>query len=78
MLVSVAAAIFGRRPRCAARSRDVAHGSAACSQRACRTFPSVADKYLGSNPRSWPAIADWTFASASGDTRAGHRSFAVV
>src|SRR5215469_3626252 len=74
-LVSVSGAICGRKPRCAARSRDAAGGSGACLQRAFHTFPSaVAHRDCGSSLDSWPAIADWTSAFALGDTLAGHRS----
>ena len=76
--VSVAGAIFGQKPRCAARSRDVADGNAAGSWSAFRTFPFAVDKHRGSNPGSWSAIADRTPASAGGDTPADHRSPVVV
>ena len=76
--VSVSGAICGRDPRCAARSRDAAGGSGACGRRAFRTFLSAAaHRECGSSSGSWPAIADWTSASAFGDTLAGHRSLGV-
>jgi len=39
--ISAAGDIFGRKPRCAARSRDVADGGGACSRNAFRRFPLV-------------------------------------
>ena len=77
MPVSVADAVFGRKPRCASRSRDVARDSAACIRSAFRTFPFAADKHHGSNPGSLPAIAHWTPASVGGDTLDHPRSSAV-
>jgi hypothetical protein len=76
--ISAAGAIFGRKPRCAARSRDVADGSAACSRSAFRTFPFATHKHRESNPGSQSAIADWTSAFARDDSPADHRSFVVV
>jgi len=75
VLVSVADAICGRKPRCAARSRDAADGSVAGSRSAFRTFPFAADKHRGSNAGSPSATADWTLASAGDDTPGDHRFF---
>jgi len=56
--ISAAGDIFGRKPRCAARSRDVADGSGACSRNAFRKFPFGAHKSRESNPGACSAIAD--------------------
>jgi hypothetical protein len=56
--ISAAGDIFGRKPRCAARSRDVADGSGACSRNAFRRFPFGAHRSRESNPGAWSAIAD--------------------
>ena len=56
--ISAAGDIFGRKPRCAARSRDVADGSGACSRNAFRRFPFGAHGIRESNPGTWSAIAD--------------------
>lgn len=76
--VSVSDGIFGRKLRCAARSRDAAGDRGACSQRAFRILLFAADKHLWSNPDFRSAIAGWISASAFGDTQAGHRFFAVL
>src|SRR6516164_968305 len=51
-LVSVAGAVFERKPHCAARSRDAAGDSDACDRRAFRTLSFAANKCRESNPRS--------------------------
>ena len=56
--ISAAGDIFGRKPRCAARSRDVADGSGACSWNAFRKFPFGAHRSRESNPGACSAIAD--------------------
>jgi hypothetical protein len=56
--ISAAGDIFGRKPRRAARSRDVADGSGACSRNAFRRFPFGAHSSRESNPGTWSAIAD--------------------
>jgi len=76
--ISAAGAIFGRKPRCAARSQDAAGGSGASSRRAFRRFPFGAHKNRENNLGAQPAIADWTSVSACGDSPADHRSFAVA
>jgi hypothetical protein len=76
--ISAAGAIFGRKPRCAARNRDAPGGSDACSRRAFRRFPFGAHKNRENNLGVRPAIADWTSVSACSDSPADHRSFAVA
>jgi len=56
--ISAAGGIFGRKPRCAARSRDVADGSGACNRNAFRKFPFGAHRSRESNPGACSAIAD--------------------
>ena len=69
---------FERKPRCAGRSRDAAHGSDACTRRAFRRFPFDARRYHESNPGDRFAIADWTPSSACGNSPLDHRSFAAA
>jgi hypothetical protein len=76
--ISAAGDIFGRKSRCAARSRDAADGSGACSRNAFRRFPFGAHRSRESNPGAWSAIADWTSASACGDSPIGHKSFVAA
>jgi hypothetical protein len=54
--VSVSDAIFGRKPRCAARSRDAGGDRGACNQRAFRILLFAADKHLWSNPVDSPLL----------------------
>ena len=43
-----------------------------------RTLPFAADTHRGNNPNSPSAIADWSFASAGGDSPVDHRFFAAA
>jgi len=56
--ISAAGDIFGRKLRCAARSRDVADGSSACSRNAFRRLPFGVHRSRESNPGACSAIAD--------------------